>query len=110
MFEPNYASYTLDELLDCKANIDAQAWPERLKDIETALSAYASQSAEHEKQYKQAVFNAYCETLRHDLTISIDDNILWFLRAFSKQAKGITPSTFIGEVCPLCAGKFSATT
>lgn len=110
MFEPNYASYTLDELLDCKANIDAQAWPERLKDIENALSVYASQSAEHEKQYKQAVFNAYCETLRHDLTISIDDNILWFLRPFSKQAKDITPSTFAGEVCPLCKGDISATT
>ena len=93
MFEPNYASYTLEELLDCKANIDGQAWPDRLKDIENALSVYASQSAEHAKQYKQAVFNAYCETLRHDLTISIDDNILWFLRPFSKQAKDITPST-----------------
>lgn len=30
MFEPNYASYTLEELLDCKANIDAQAWPKRI--------------------------------------------------------------------------------
>ena len=70
----------------------------------------SSQSAEHEKQYKQAVFDAYCETLRHDLTMSIDDNILWLLRPFSNQAKDITPSTFAGEVCPLCAAKLSATT
>jgi len=62
------------------------------------------------KQYRQAVFDAYCETLRHDLTISIDDNILWLLRPFSKQAKDITPSTFAGEVCPLCKGNLSVTT
>ena len=42
MIEPNYASYTLDDLIDCKANIDAQEWPERLKDIENALNVYVS--------------------------------------------------------------------
>lgn len=110
MIKPDYANYTLAELIDCQHHIDAHAWPERVKEIDHYIGLYAAKSPEHEREYKQAVFNAFCDTLRRDLAINIDDNILWFLRFFSKRAKALTPSTFADEVCPLCHASLHART
>ncbi|RXJ73217.1 hypothetical protein CS022_10755 [Veronia nyctiphanis] len=47
---PNYANYSLDELLDAKNNIDGEEYPDRLKALEQAIEARLENTEVVEKE------------------------------------------------------------
>ncbi len=105
MSKPDYSSYTIEELIDCKENIDREAWPERFVEIEQRIKSLVKSSPSIRSEHNELVFFNYCESLRDDLTFTMDDNFLSIFGLFSKRAKKTIPSTFQGEVCPICAGE-----
>lgn len=108
MGKPNFSSYSMEELLQCKLNIDKNAWPERYQEILECIDAL-KHHPEQKKIHDEIVFVTFCESLRSDLAIAIDDNLWPFLKLFSKKARHSLPSTFDGEVCPICFGQLAIT-
>ena len=104
MSKPDYSSYTIEELIDVKENIDRDAWPDRFKEVELRIQSLIESSPAIRAKHNEIVFLDYCESLRDDLTIAMDDDFLSIFRIFSKRARTVIPSTFQGEVCPICAG------
>jgi hypothetical protein len=102
--KPDYSSYTIEELLDCKANIDKDAWPDRYKEILATIAIHV-EKPEEKMRHDEIVFAEFCEELREDLSMTLDDNLWPLLKLFSKRARESTPSTFRGEVCPICSKK-----
>ena len=105
MIEPDYNDYSIEELLDSKENIDKDQWPARFAEICERIEALTAADPEIKKQHDTIVFANFCEELRGDLTLAVDDDFLKIFRIFSKRAQTITPSTFEGEVCPICEGE-----
>ncbi|MFC4701603.1 hypothetical protein ACFO4O_15720 [Glaciecola siphonariae] len=103
MGKPDFSTYTIEELMDCKQTIDKERWPERYQEILNAI-ALRVKDPEKKKSHDELVFIQFCEELKDDLEIAIDDNIWSFLGLFSKQARTSLPSTFEGEICPVCSG------
>lgn len=101
MSKPNYSKYTMQELLDCKSNIVKDEWPERYQEILHEISVLC-ETQNGKLQHDEIVFSEFCDGLRDDLTLSIDDNYWPILKLFSKSARNSLPSTFRGEVCPVC--------
>jgi hypothetical protein len=89
--------------MDCKQTIDKERWPERYQEILDTI-ALRVKDPEKKKSHDDLVFIQFCEKLKDDLEIAIDDNIWSFWGLFSKQVKAGLPSTFEGEVCPVCSG------
>ena len=107
MSKPDYSSYTIEELIDVKENIDREAWPDRFKEVELRIQSLIESSPSIRATHNEIVFLNYCESLRDDLTIAMDDDFLSIFRIFSKRARRAIPSTFQGEVCPICEGKLT---
>jgi len=105
MNKPNYAVYTIEELIESKESINRDAWPERFIEIEDRIQYLIKSSPAEKAKYNELVFLNFCESLRTDLSYAVDDDILSILRLFSKKAEAAIPSTFQGEVCPLCKGE-----
>jgi hypothetical protein len=101
MSKPDYSAYTVDELIDCKTNIDRDAWPERYQEILESISIRCD-IPDEKLRHDQLVFFQFCEKLRDDLSFTIDDNLWGIFKIFSKNARNSVPSTFDGEVCPIC--------
>ena len=108
MNKPNFSSYSIEELLDCKQNIDKERWPERYQEILDEL-ALRLEDPSRKAVHDELVFTAFCEELRDDLTIAIDDNLWPIITFFSKRLRRSVPSTFLNEVCPICAGELNIT-
>ncbi len=104
MGKPDFSSYTIEELMDCKQTIDREKWPERYQEILDAI-ALLVQDPEKKKSHGELIFIEFCEELQEDLEIAIDDNFWSILGLFSKRARTSLPSTFEGQVCPVCSGK-----
>ncbi|WP_252736789.1 MULTISPECIES: hypothetical protein [unclassified Psychrosphaera] len=43
MSKPDFSDYSLDELLDAQCHIDAEKFPDRVKQIQTAIAAILRQ-------------------------------------------------------------------
>ncbi|MDO6719626.1 hypothetical protein Q4575_09450 [Psychrosphaera sp. 1_MG-2023] len=43
MSNPDFSDYSLDELLDAQCHIDAEKFPDRVKQIQTAIAAILRQ-------------------------------------------------------------------
>lgn len=108
MSKPNFSSYSIEELLDCKQNIDKECWPERYQEILDEL-AFRLEDTSKKATHDELVFSTFCEELRDDLTIAIDDNLWPIITFFSKRLRRSVPSTFLNEVCPICAGELNIT-
>lgn len=104
MAKPNYSRYSMEELLDCKENIDKGDWPERYQEILECIELL-QRDPNQKRTHDEIVFANFCEELRNDLAISLDDNFWPILKLFSKTARNSKPSTFDREVCPICAGE-----
>lgn len=109
MSKPNYAAYTIAELIESKESIDRDAWPERFIELEDRIQYLINSSPSQRTEYNELVFLNFCESLRGDLSFAIDDNILSVVGLFSKKAEAAMPSTFQGEVCPICKGELAVT-
>lgn len=103
MTKPDYSRYSVAELLDCKANIDKEAWPDRYQDILEQLKI-KNQNPEDKEQHDIIVFANFCSELSDELSLSLDDNFIGFLGLFSTKAQDMIPSTFEGKSCPICEG------
>lgn len=108
MSRPNFSSYTIEELLDCKQNIDKERWPERYQEILDVLASRVEDPT-NKAEHDELIFTSFCEELRDDLTITIDDNLWPIITFFSKRLRRSVPSTFLDEVCPICAGELNIT-
>jgi hypothetical protein len=107
MNKPDYANYTIEELLECKASIDSYKWPDRHNEILQELSNRSKTKA-GKAEHDELVFMEYCEGLRSDLSLSIDA-IFWpLVVVFSKSGKGSLPSVFRDENCPVCTKTLDA--
>ena len=104
MGKPNFSSYTIDELVDCKNTIDKDRLTERYQEILHAIAQHV-QDPEKKKSHDELIFIDFCEELQDDLQIALDDNFLSFLGLFSKRARASLPSTFDGQVCRVCSGQ-----
>ena len=106
MGKPDFSSYSIEELMDCKQSIDKDKWPERYQEILDTISLRVK-DPEKKKSHDEIVFIEFCEELEDDLEIALDDNIWSFLGVFSKRFRNSLPSTFQDEVCPVCSGELS---
>ena len=104
MGKPNFSSYSIEELMDCKQNIDKEKWPDRYQEILDEIAKRVQDPAK-KKSHNEIVFKEFCEELQDDLEIALDDNIWPILGLFSKRFRNSLPSTFDGQVCPVCSGK-----
>jgi len=102
--KPNFSSYTVEELLDCKQNIDKAKWPDRYQEIKDVISERVK-NPENKRTHDEIAFAEHFEELVDDLGIAIDDNLWPFLGMFSKRIRNSLPSTFDGQVCPICSNK-----
>lgn len=105
MNKPNYSAYSLEELIECKDTINREAWPERYQEIKQRIQQITSACGSSKQIYKEIEFLNFCESLRDDLTLAFDDNLLGIFSFFSKRAKTAIPSTFQDEICPICQGE-----
>ena len=108
MSKPDFSSYSIEELLDCKQNIDKDRYPERYKEI-LDFVALRTQDPNIKRSHDEIVFMEFCEALRDDLRISLDDNLWPILQLFSKRLRDSVPSTFQEQVCPVCSGDLNIT-
>ena len=86
MSRPNFSSYTIEELLDCKQNIDRERWPERYQEILDVLASRVEDPT-NKAEHDELIFTSFCEELRDDLTITIDDNLWPIITFFFKALK-----------------------
>ncbi len=106
MGKPNFSSYSIEELMDCKQNIDKDKWPKRYQEILDAI-ALRVKDPDQKKSHNEIVFIEFCKELQDDLEIAIDDNLWPLLGLFSKRFRNSVPSTFDGQVCPVCSGSLN---
>ncbi|WP_236552226.1 hypothetical protein, partial [Alteromonas sp. KUL106] len=106
--KPDFSSYSIEELLDCKQNIDKDRYPERYREI-LDLIALLTQDPKIKSSHDEIVFIEFCEALRDDLRITLDDNLWPILKLFSKRLRDSVPSTFQDQVCPVCSGDLHIT-
>ena len=103
MAKPDYENYTIAELLNCREQIDTQAWPERYQEIRKYI-AIRQQDPKQNRIHDEIVFANFCQALSYELSCSIDDNLWPLLKVFSKSARSTKPAAFEDKVCPVCSG------
>ena len=106
MSEPDYSTYSMEELLDCQEMIDREKWPERYRSINAAIDAKMSSSPEEKATNKQIRFTKFCYEISGELYWSLSDEFIAFCSSFSRKCRRQLPSAVADEKCQICQGNF----
>ncbi|WP_345340990.1 hypothetical protein [Corallincola platygyrae] len=103
-FEPDYSTYSMEELLQCLKDVDQARWPERYANIQKWIEA-VRRTSEGKQAYEAKVFTDYCLTLCESRWDDPETVLLSpATMLMSPQQKVESCDFFSNASCPICNG------